>query len=270
MLCSTGEKGKDYVVCNLTTQKFAVLPTLAAISKSYCTFQSYLVFDPKKSPYYKVAVVIFALDLDTSLLAVYSSGTSSWNSGPRIQDTGSETYGAIWNGAILLMSCVGAWRNCAEHDHVYLQFDIDTEKLTTARVPPPDTNLSKEIMYFGECGGRLLRIQIQHNATDFNVLEMTDDGDDNFRWALKYRVDLAPLISLPRRKTGKFMVVSVTKVGEDENDLAVVLYVGRKVVQYNVKCKTLTVLCDLPGRYFASIVHPYMHSFHFIESLAPL
>lgn len=70
-------------------------------------------------------------------------------------------------------------------------------------------------MYFGECGGRLLRIQTQHNATDFKVLEMMD-GEDSFRWAVKYVVDLAPL-TLPKRKSCKFMVLSVMKVGPNEN-----------------------------------------------------
>ncbi|KAG5529814.1 hypothetical protein RHGRI_030255 [Rhododendron griersonianum] len=107
MLCTI--EFQDYVVFNLTTQKFVVLPKLADVSNSYFRLRYYLIYDPKKSPYYKVVVVSFAYDdLGTSLFDVYSSESGSWKSTvastPRIPDPWLG-HGTVWNGAILWMSC---------------------------------------------------------------------------------------------------------------------------------------------------------------------
>ncbi|KAF7124912.1 hypothetical protein RHSIM_Rhsim12G0162800 [Rhododendron simsii] len=219
MLCTI--ELNNYVVCNLTTQRFVVLPKLGVVSKSYFWLDDYLIYDPKKSPYYKVVVVSLSLKLGTSQIDVYSSESGSWKSTiatPMIPMFGQR---AVWNGAIFLMGCGPGTQSCLKHDHFYFQFDVDAERISTTGVPCPPYH-SKGILYLGECGGHLLAIQIPDggNATEFKVLEMKD-GEDKFR-----------------------------NVGANENDLAVVLCVGGLVVQYNIKCKTtLKVLCDLAGEY---------------------
>ncbi|KAF7128895.1 hypothetical protein RHSIM_Rhsim10G0184200 [Rhododendron simsii] len=272
MLCTTSFY-YSYVVCNLTTQKFMVLPKLALVSKWYHRSRYYcLIYHPKKSPYYKVVVASFSFDSDTSQFDVYSSESGSWKSTvastPRIPNPWL-VYRAVWNGAILWMSCRPGTQSCSEHDHFYVQFDIDAERPTTTGVPSTGYHLNG-ILYFGECGGHLLLIQFPcHNATEFRVLEMMD-RENKFQWTVKYRVGLQPLTS-PQRSTCRFLVISVMNVGANEDDLAVVLYVPRKVIQYNIKCKTLKVLCDLAGSDFSTCVpRPSMHSYRFIESLMPV
>ncbi|KAF7130869.1 hypothetical protein RHSIM_Rhsim10G0184300 [Rhododendron simsii] len=263
----------DYVVCNLTTQKFVVLPKLV-VSEWYLWLRSqyyYLIYDPKKSPYYKVVVASFARDdFDNSHINVYSSESGSWKSGswkgtvastPRIRNIGL-VHTAIWNGAIFWMSCRPGPESCSEHDHFYIQFDVDAERRTTIGVPSFSYSRNG-ILNFGECGGHLLLIQIPcYEATEFRVLEMMD-GENKFRWTVKYIVDLKHL-PLPPSSTSRFTVITVTNVGANENDLAVVFYFRpNKVIQYNIKRKTMKVLCDL-----ADIDIPSCS--HFIESLTPV
>lgn len=168
------------------------------------------------------------------------------------------------------MSCSDWESSCAKHDHFCIRFDIDAKMLTTTRLPYLDNRLSRRILYFGECSGHLLLIQRSwSDPTNFEVLEMVE-GENNFRWTVKYSADLTPLI-LPGRRNFRFSVINVMNVGANENDLAVVLYIRGKVVQYNIKCKTLKVICDLSGGDFpTNMCHPHKHSFRFIESLTPV
>ncbi|KAG5529813.1 hypothetical protein RHGRI_030254 [Rhododendron griersonianum] len=170
------------------------------------------------------------------------------------------------------MCCVSDGEiDCAEHEHFYIRFDIDAEKLTTTRVLPYlDSNISRRIQYFGECNGHLLLIQCSwYDPKEFKVLEMID-GENYFRWNVKYVVDLTPF-RLTRRSYGTFSVMSVVNVGANENDLAVVVYDRDKVVQYNIECKTLKVLCDLSGGdFFDGVFSLFEDTFRFIESLTPV
>ncbi|XP_058192223.1 F-box protein At5g07610-like [Rhododendron vialii] len=252
----------------LAILKFVVLPKLGVVSKSCLWFDEYLIYDPKKSPYYKVVVVSLSFQLGTSRFDVYSSESGSWKSTIATPTIPMLGQGAVWNGAIFLMGCGPGPQSCLKHDHFYFQFDIDAERLSTTGAPCPPYR-SKGILYFGECGGHLLLIQIPYggNATEFKVLEMMD-GENKFRWTVKYTVDLKPL-ALPRRSTYWFTVTSVRNVqGANENDLAVVLCINEGlVVQYNIKCKTLKVLCDLAGGDSPTRI---ADSHYFIESLTPV
>ncbi|KAI8558643.1 hypothetical protein RHMOL_Rhmol04G0112400 [Rhododendron molle] len=103
---------------------------------------------------------------------------STWIS--YLQLTPESGRSAILNGAIIWMSCKD-WRgNCSRHEHIYSRLDVDAEKLAVTRVPS-DPYLSKYTLYFGECGGRLLLIQLPtHDATEFSILEMDTDAFAGF------------------------------------------------------------------------------------------
>ncbi|KAF7129230.1 hypothetical protein RHSIM_Rhsim10G0184500 [Rhododendron simsii] len=78
-------------------------------------------------------------DSNASQLDVYSSESGSWKSPPILAPKVHEhsfVHGAVWNGELILMSCGRDLEfDCAKHDHLYIRFDINAEKLTTARVP---------------------------------------------------------------------------------------------------------------------------------------
>ncbi|KAF7144498.1 hypothetical protein RHSIM_Rhsim04G0064700 [Rhododendron simsii] len=255
-LCCNGNM--SYIVCNLTTQKFIPLPKPSLTSSGE---KPYLIFDPTKSPHYKVVLVNNSHLLNASQLAIYTSEFASWKNvslEPRIENFGR---GVIWNGGII-------WRSCWRREHIYYQLDVDTEKLTVTRVPP-DPNLSSCVIYFGECGGRLLLIQLPGNDfMEFQVFEM-DRGD--FRWILRYRVDLTSL-PLPNRSRCVISVITVVR-GEKENDLEVVFCNWDKVFSCNLEYRTMKVFCELsPGEIsdFWQTRELYRWSYQFIESLSPV
>ncbi|XP_058208991.1 F-box protein At5g07610-like [Rhododendron vialii] len=262
-LCRNGNTNYSYIVCNLTTQKFIPLPKPSFTSSGYlsCMEEPYLIFDPTKSPHYKVVLVNSSHLLNASQLAIYTSEFASWKNvslEPRIDNF---RRGVIWNGGII-------WRSCSRCEHIYYQLDVDTEKLTVTRVPP-DPNLSTCVIYFGECGGRLLLIQLPINdAMEFKVFEM--DRDD-FRWIVRYRVDLTSLI-LPNRSRCVISVISVVR-GANENDLEVVFYNRGKVYSCNLEYRTMKVLCELsPGEIsnFGLAKELHERSYQFIKSLSPV
>ncbi|KAL7224548.1 hypothetical protein ACSBR1_025920 [Camellia fascicularis] len=257
---------KNYIVCNPTTQKFTLLPQLDSLSLSYESLDVCLAFDPSKSPHYKVVFFRPRYQID-----IYSSETASWK-----QITGSECgplrdclEGVFWNGAIHWLS----------HEDVHFRFDVNEEKLIKTHNPPSPKILSVDkTRYFGVCGSHLFLIQMRlQNAMGFRILEM---DRVSFHWIVKCRVNLRPLISVfpeididDRRKIYKFLVLCVVK-GVNENDFALVLATARKVVYYDLKCKTSKVLVDnLPLLSFrGSMFHtyPYSLTYQFVESLSPV
>lgn len=159
------------------------------------------------------------------------------------------------------------WMNCSRRKHVYSRLDVDSEELTVTRVPL-DPNVSKHGLYFGECGGRLLLVQLpSHDATEFSILDM---DRDEFCWIVKGRVDLKSLI-LPDRSSCVISVISIVK-GTMENDIAVVLYNRGKVISCNLengKMRVIRELCSSEiDNYAPRRVNKY--SIQFIESLSPV
>ncbi|KAF7145836.1 hypothetical protein RHSIM_Rhsim04G0064600 [Rhododendron simsii] len=233
------------IVCNLTTQKFIQLPKPSGILPGgYSDYRPYLIFDPTKSPYYKVVLVSSCDRVNALQLAIYTSECASWKN-LRLSPSIGYTHlrSAILNGAIIWMTCEHWMGNCSRHEHVYSRLDVDSEELTVTRVPT-DPNLSKNvknILYFGECGGRLLLIQRpSRDATVFSIHEM--DRDD-FHWIVKDQVDLMSLV-LPDKSSCLIYVISIVK-GKKENDLAVVFYNRGKVISCNLECRTMKVISEL-------------------------
>ncbi|CAL5374991.1 unnamed protein product [Camellia sinensis] len=101
------------------------------------------------------------------------------------------------------------------YDNVYIRFDVDAEKLIGTPMPSNPKILSEErIWYFGECCGHLLLVQCCEMG--FRILEMERKY---CYWIEKYQ-------------------------GANEKDFTLVLSIPGKVVSYNLKCKTVKVLCD--------------------------
>ncbi|XP_028105961.1 F-box protein At5g07610-like [Camellia sinensis] len=250
----------SYIICNPTTQKYKLLPQpCGCVSGSY----GCLAFDPSKSPHYKVLLVFNS----TNKFEIYSSESSSWK---QIDFSKAESFsgGVYWNGAIHWLT---------EEENVHTRFDFDTEKLIEIPIAPKPKILSLDkIRYCEGCCGRLLLIQMPlFCSMEFEILEM----DRDYRgWIVNCNVDLASLINeLPgivqRTDCYAFHVASVVK-GEngDDFELVLVFQEPRKVVCYNVKCKTMKVVIDSVTADFDKFIcdHGPYGPFRFIESLSSL
>ncbi|XP_028053389.1 F-box protein At5g07610-like isoform X3 [Camellia sinensis] len=284
LLCLNGPT--CFIVCNLTTQKYTVLPYHSGTKASSVPFHNkfgvflssmfggYLAFDPSKSPHHIVVLVSYIRNSDGCfyLIDIYSSESTSWTHMRAAAPPGYPFAKKVfWNGSIHWMS----------YDNVYIRFDVDAEKLIGTRMPLNPKILSEErVWYFGECCGHLLLVQCCDMG--FRILEM----ERNYcYWIEKYQVNLSPIISLfPEIERSRHMcdppiirkiaVLCVVK-GANEKDFTLVLSIPGKIVSYNLKCKTVKVLCDYrtgfyecPGYKHISSAYAFKYVYEFYESLS--
>ncbi|XP_028053399.1 F-box protein At5g07610-like [Camellia sinensis] len=202
-------------------------------------FGGYLAFDPSKSPHYIVVLVSYIRNSDGCfyLIDIYSLDSTSWTHMRAAAPPGYPFAKKVfWNGSIHWMS----------YDNVYIRFDVDAEKLIGTRMPSNPKILSEErVWYFGECCGHLLLVQCCDMG--FRILEM----ERNYcYWIEKYQ-------------------------GANEKDFTLVLSIPGKIVSYNLKCKTVKVLCDYrtgfyecPGYKHISCAYAFKYVYEFYESLS--
>ncbi|XP_028072839.1 uncharacterized protein LOC114275050 [Camellia sinensis] len=245
ILCSNGFRKPPYIVCNLTTKKFSLLPDIGPTSsESYRkNAAAFLAFDLAKSPHYKVLLFSYSYVNNGHWveIEIYSLQTSSWKHVSVPDPRGVPLlFSVFWNGAIHGIS----------YGNVHARFELEEEKLIHTPMPRNPKILSYDkIRYFGECGGDLLLIQTpQRCATGFRILQM---HRDYCKWIVKYQVYLRPILFvLPKtaRKTiitrCEFNVLWVVK-GANKKDFTLVVSILGKVISYNVKSKTLKELHDL-------------------------
>ncbi|KAI8020369.1 F-box protein [Camellia lanceoleosa] len=271
ILCSNGFRKPPYIVCNLTTKKFSLLPEIGPTSsESYRkNAAAFLAFDPSKSPHYKVLLFRYSYANNGSWveIEIYSSQTSSWKHiyVPDPRDVPFK-FSVFWNGAI----------HCISYANFHVRFEVEEEKLIQTPMPRNPKILSPDkIRYFGECGGDLLLIQTpQPCAMGFSILQM---HRDYCGWIVKYRVNLRPILSVfpkTERKTiikcSGFKVLCVVK-GANEKDFTLVLAIQGKVISYNVESKTLRELHDLSTDDIVYWGASWCHTaYQFIESLSPV
>lgn len=227
--------GKDfiaqYIVCNVSTQKYRVLPKPNGNSSKWINHKAFLAFDPSKSPHYKVVLVSYVppppYEID-----VFSLRTGCWE-----KVFAPHTFhgrGAYWNGAIHWVGAV----NCS-------RFDVDAEEMiVTPNRPLPKILSQDKIRYLGECGGRLFLIQSRsRKVLGFRILELCGT------WWGSYQVNLRPIISaFPEIETTfQFDVLSLSYVGdvEKKEDFTLVLAIPGRIIAYNLHRKTCDVLCNL-------------------------
>ncbi|KAL7221865.1 hypothetical protein ACSBR1_023752 [Camellia fascicularis] len=271
ILCSNGFRKPPYIVCNLTTKKFSLLPDIGPTSsESYRkNADAFLAFDPSKSPHYKVLLFSYSYVNDGHWveIQIYSSQTSSWKHISVPEQRGLRfLFSVFWNGAIQGISCA--------NDHA--RFEVEEEKLIETPWPrnPKILSLDK-FRYFGECGGDLILIQApQRCAMGFRILQMRRDYCE---WIVKYWVHLRPILSVfPKTEhqtiieCSGFKVLCVVK-GANEKDFTLVLAIRGKVISYNVKSETLKELPDLSTDDLDDWVLTWRSpTYQFFESLSPV
>lgn len=163
--------------------------------------------------------------------------------------------------------------------------DVKVENLRIWQLPPkPQSYCNYKLRYFGESRGHLHVVYIRSlSAIRFNVHEK---DRITLKWSVKYRVHISRLISafpeIVRKpsddernltehpdKMYAFIILCVLK-GEKEEDSALVLAIPGKVISYNFKNKTTTMICELPSQVVDVSCLNYITAFHFIGTLYPV
>ncbi|KAK6915220.1 F-box domain [Dillenia turbinata] len=238
LCCSSfrcSEKDRKYYICKPTTKQYTVLPPI----ESRHVFGINIVFEPSKSPHYKVVCVCASELLKDTLylIKVFSSQRSSWRlSGKAFQLSYKMFFGrgVLWRGAL----CWAGWGDS------FLHFDVEREVLQTIPMPPkPEGRESRACRYMGEAGGHLHVVEIfDFYPTSFEVMEMKEDCSG---WFLKYQVDLTNLfLSYPEIGEFKYSILSlVCKEGNHSSSL--VLHIPGKVILYNIGDATWVEILNL-------------------------
>ncbi|KAF7145118.1 hypothetical protein RHSIM_Rhsim04G0064500 [Rhododendron simsii] len=245
----------QYIVCNVSTQKYRVLPKPTGNSARWINHRAFLAFDPSKPPHYKVVLVSY-LSPPPYEINVFFSRTGCWKK-VFAQHT-CHGPSAYWNGAI---HWVGH-ENC-------LRFDVDTEEMiATPNRPLPKILSQDKIRYLGECGGRLFLIQSRsRKVLGFRILELCGT-----LWG-SFQVNLRPIISAfsEIETTFEFDVLSLLCVGdvEKKENFTLVLAIPGRIIAYNLHRKTCDVLCNLSEDDFIERGRNGF-AYPFVETLSPV
>ncbi|CAK7345564.1 unnamed protein product [Dovyalis caffra] len=169
LLCSksnrySAERNKTtYYVFNPTTRQFAVLTLPSGDGIRFNRIQ--LVFDPSKSPFYKVLCIHYFKSVLE--IHVYSSETKIWKLSLKQENFDSWCVnlnnGVFWNGAIHWISPKGNG----------FCFLLDEECLQAMTSPPlPESWETNSFKYFGESGGQLHFIGSFNSEQNLDVMNM--------------------------------------------------------------------------------------------------
>lgn len=269
----------NYYVYNPTTKQYTLLPQITGhIALS-------LVFDPSKSPHYKVFCLrgnssnFVSSDSELYHIEVYSSNEGLWR---RVVSVPSSllpflefSYSVFWNGAI-------HWYGPRTLD--CLSFDINQEEIKILPLPNLDHEDEdpipdpRTLRYLEESRGNLYFIEVNdQSSSNIPVYEMERNSSS---WFLKYNVDLEPLAAAfpemiktehyNNRQIYAFSVIGFVKK-ETDAESYIVLHIPNKAVKYYFIDKTFKKLCnfkplvnDAPEDAF----YRFQRTFQFIESLA--
>ncbi|CAL5366786.1 unnamed protein product [Camellia sinensis] len=272
-----------YHILNPTTKQFKSLPQPRDGHKGMN-----LVFDPSRSPHYKV-VCVCLVDCDDLVLSVesdqnklyyqieiYSSETGSWRAcgEPFTANRNSEfRSGVYWNGAINWFNSLG--------DSLY--FNMEGERVRTIPMPliPHGDWKRRPFRYYGESNDHLHFVEIYGPRTQFDVYEIERDYSGCF---VKYHVDLGSVrVAFPQmmqrisRDTMYYLfaILSIVREKKDDEDSFMVLHIPGKILRYSLGDESFEKICDVGaehcdgnGMVEDSFMYSWFHSFQYIESVS--
>ncbi|KAG5226128.1 F-box protein [Salix suchowensis] len=252
-------KPTQYYVFNPTTRQFVVLTPPSGDGIRSNRLQ--LVFDPSKSPHYKVLCIHYFKSLLE--IHVYSSETRIWKLSLKQENFDSLCVnlnnGVSWNGAIHWISPTGKG----------FCFLLDEQRLQSKPSPPlPDSWEANSFRYFGESGGKLHFIGLLTREQKPDTIAMDANGCS--KWFVKYHLDVNaiamayPEISdgSPCFVIGSIFVSSFIDENNEEGPLLVINMPG-EIISYSFKHRTFKNLFSF---------HPYKHyschALRFTETLS--
>ncbi|KAJ6958508.1 F-box protein [Populus alba x Populus x berolinensis] len=253
LLCSkrmrySAERTKPtyYYVLNPTTRQFVELTLPSGDGIRSRRIQ--LVFDPSKSPYYKVLCIHYFKSLLE--IHVYSSETRIWKLSLKQENFDSSSVnlnnGVFWNGAIHWISRMGNG----------FCFLLDKECLQAMPSPPlPESWEASNFRYFGESGGELHFIGLLTGE------QKPDHIKGCSKWFVKYYLDVNAIVMAypeitdqdpsvsPCFVSGSIYVSSFIEENDEEGPLLVINMPG-EIISYSFKHKAFKKLFSF---------HPYTH-----------
>ncbi|KAK1362994.1 F-box domain-containing protein [Heracleum sosnowskyi] len=229
LLCSTDDHAlvainkRNHYVYNPFTNQVDTLPKHPCHNK-YGLPSINLIFDPSKSPHYKVIAFLAKPQSDVGDFFICSSETGSWRASIQAYLPSPDMwfrYGVYWNGCL---HWLGQYSRPVS-DSLY--FNVDEESALHYTEVRPSV----------------------HSA--FSVYEMKSDYSE---WFVKYQIDLVPIsIAFPEMKDCSFFpfescynaaVASIIRRENFKEDSFLVLVLPGKIIHYNLIDKSFKVIWD--------------------------
>ncbi|XP_071707920.1 F-box protein At5g07610-like [Rutidosis leptorrhynchoides] len=216
-------------VYNPTINQFTTLPKQGTFNKNYrCSMT--LVFDPSKSPYYKiVSVRRFCTNYS---IGIYSSQTCTWKASCRCDlayDLDSSP-GVYWNNAVHWLF----------REYRLLYFSLEKEVVRI--IPTPFRFASSNEMF--ESRDHLLVVESGYDTS--SKLKIYELNRDYSKWIVKYHVDLHQLgSSFPEAVDSgvtRFRVLCVVLGEKEEDESFFVLAIAGVAVRFNLSFVTARAL----------------------------
>ncbi|XP_058071436.1 F-box protein At5g07610-like [Magnolia sinica] len=266
--------GEDitYCVCNPTIMEYKLLPQLPKNKFIYC---SSIVFDPSKSPHYKV-VCVSRTKLKHVGIDIYSSQTGLWRAS--VEAFYEDRWllnekGVLWNGAL-------HWTTLRKS---FVSFHVERESFWTTKMPPKSSRSdSQTCRYFGESNGHLYFIETDDSCKtilpiEFDIWEMEHDYS---QWCVRYHVNLDAMVKaypemlVPRviyfnPDKEKYpergpLCVSFTVLHlllQERGEEVLWIYIPGKIIKYQIRDGTFVDYYDLPRRTYYGL-HFSGYSWH--------
>ena len=241
-------KSDKFFVYNPCVNLFKMLqqPRISNLKSSSFFGGIKLVFDPTKSPHYKVVHARLVTDDNDVgsyiLIENYSSEIGNWSVCadriPSYESFKGFEDGIYWNGAI-------HWLNYDSEPLVHFKLDILVNRpvLTTIQLPVMlDGEWFCDEKFFESRGCLLLVCKDCPDSHQLNIFEMRNGYSE---WSLKYLVNLDDIMMPFPQNWMTHSSVWCIVLGEREEDSFMVIESNEKVLQYKIVLKTIHTLFEL-------------------------
>ncbi|KAK6156588.1 hypothetical protein DH2020_010836 [Rehmannia glutinosa] len=244
---------KDYYIFNPTTLKFRNL-WLRKAFVGLC-----LVFDPSRSPHYRVLCLV-PCENSSSRLLVYDSETHKWKDSVESYTRRQKFCGGIyWNDDVYFY----------KSRHMSRCYSFKNEKICALDDPPLVIRSPGAMKYhIMESNGHLHSVSLYLKPIN-KYLYVYEMSDVDFSWCRKYRVDLNPISAT---FGGNIRLLGMIR-GDREEDSILLFHVTGKIMVYRFVAEVFEVLVDFRSEgYFREglLQFEFKNAHQFIESLAPV
>ncbi|XP_071707921.1 F-box protein At5g07610-like [Rutidosis leptorrhynchoides] len=214
-------------IYNPTINQFTMLPR-HDVFNTHLICGMTLVFDPSKSPYYKVVSV-------RDSIGIYNSQTYTWKEScrcPLVYDCGRMIHnpGVYWNNSVHWFL---HWLH-GEHKLLYFSFDEEVVRI----LHTPFRFATSNIMF--ESRDHLLVVEMDYdNSSKLKIHELKRDYSE---WFVKYHVDLHQLGQSFPGFMSEYIIVLCVVLGEREDESFFVLKNASVTVRFNLSFITARAL----------------------------
>lgn len=268
------DRGIAYLLCNPTTRQFKKLSFPSPLKEKMripyplLNYQHRVVFvcfafDPKRSPYYKIIVMI-KLNKSFVEIYIYSSETDTWTS--RTTDVTDlcmdiEFSPIGFHNGFYCNGAIHWYRKVGHPSAVY--FDLDNEIFKKMALPP-----ELDVWYFGESDGHLYVIGGLVDLflpLDYVVLEMAADYSE---WFVRYHINLQSMREESSELSWKVCEVLSIICAKDEKESVVVVLVDGVVMSYKVSDGTSKRIFDLEWKsLFVACTQDHTNPYQYVETI---